>query len=211
MKITKGLKLIGILSLVPLLAGCGLSASNEESSGLSAAWEAGYDTQSSLEADPISNYAEAFAYCSTMQESQFPTDLEQDALDYVEGCLSYVFNGNAEPEVEEPAESESDILTLLNNAGNTAWEPDKFQDATGSPVEVIYLGTSPDDGSICAVWVFDSNETAVAEHDSGSFNWVSGQYWYGDHSNGKGIVLIAESSDTECLSDAATGLEWELQ
>jgi hypothetical protein len=190
-------------------------SSNQESSENSPAWQAGYDLQSSLEADYITDYAEAFAYCSAIQESQFPTDIEQEAIDHVEGCMWYVYDGETETEteteVEEPAVSESDILTRLNAAGNTAWSEDKFQDMTGSPVEAIYLGTSPDDGSICAVWVFDTKETAVAEHESGSFSWVSGQYWYGDDNTGKGIVLIAEGSDTACLSDAANGLEWELQ
>jgi hypothetical protein len=220
MKFVRGFKLIGILSLVPMLAGCGLNTSSQEEVPNSPAWDAGYETQLSLDATPISDYAEAVAYCSAIQESQFPTDVETEVNDYVEGCVTFVYSGHdsesepeleTETEVEEPVITESDILVRLNNAGNTSWAEDKFQDLSGSPAEAIYLGTSPDDGSICAVWVFDSKETAVSEAESGSFNWVTGNYWWGDERSGKGIVLIAESTDTACLIDSTYGLEWDLR
>ena len=208
---------ISILSIIGLmtLSGCAGSI-QDSSSSKSQAWQDGYDTQASLSADSISDYAEAFAYCTTIQEAQYATEDPRAATDYVEGCLEYVTSDSSadsedvENEDNNSVDASVGLLARLNNGGATTWAPDKFAPTGDTPVENIFLGTAPDDGSVCAVWVFEDFSTAENQAKSGEFDWVTGYYWWGEDQSGKGIVLIANSNNDSCAIDAALVLDWNL-
>lgn len=198
------------------LVGC--SGSGSPGANVSAAWQAGYDAQASISAKPQHSYAEAYAYCQTLQAYEFVTSDQTEADDYVAGCIAYVFDGssntssnsNAVAPVAPVAPAPNDLLSQLNDAGDTSWSEDKVANLSGIPSNVDYLGTSGD-GATCAVWVFDDEATATDEAEGGAFDWVTGYYWYGSDDFGDGIVLIADSAYDGCARDAANALNWNLE
>lgn len=208
---------ISMLSIIGMMALSGCTGSAVDSStSRSQAWQDGYATQTSLSADLIDDYAEAFAYCTAIQESQYATEDSRAATDYVEGCLEYVtIDAGVDTEETENEDTNSQgavvgLLARLNNGGSTSWAPDKFAPTGGSPVENIFLGNAPDDGSSCGVWVFGDYATAKKQATGGEFDWVTGYYWWGEDQSGKGIVLIANSNNDTCAIDAALVLDWNL-
>ncbi len=197
------------------LTGCSTTANAGAS--VSEAWQAGYDAQASISAEPQSSFAEAYAYCQTLQTYEYVTSSETEASDYVEGCIAYVYDGSSSnanqesPAVPvEPLPVTEDIFSALNASGSTSWSVDKIANLSGIPSLADYLG-SASDGTNCAVWKFEDEATAIHEAEGGSFDWVTGYYWYGSDDYGDGIVLIADSAYDGCAVDAADVLNWNLE
>jgi hypothetical protein len=182
------------LTLVTVLAGCtGVANKSDYLDG----WDAGYDDQYQLKSEKSTSNEEAFAYCSTFAENNAKAASKDELKDYIDGCVAWMTEdlvadeeaGSEDAVAEEEEVVDTTVIGRLNQAGKTKWNFDKFQDMTGSAVEDIILGTASTDQSVCAVWVFPDEEAATSAAENGEFDWVQGQYWYGEDSNSsKGIA-----------------------
>lgn len=186
----------------------------------SAAYQRGYDDQSSATGKQQDSYAAAYAYCSVMQQSLFHTADATEAGDYVQGCIDYVLipgastgldDASTDSEFQADATSDS-FMDELNAAGASSWGEDPYAGASEIDYEKIYLSESDSDGAGCAVWVFPDEATAADSAENGDFDWVDEMWWYGsDANNDKGIVLIATNTYIDCAQDAADVLNWNLE
>jgi hypothetical protein len=72
-----------------LLSGCGLLDSSSNM-GQSEAFKLGYSHASELGFEKIDNEYSAYAACTTMGQSLFSTNSQDDFDEYVAGCMVYV-------------------------------------------------------------------------------------------------------------------------
>lgn len=198
-----------------VLTGCSAISKSE-------AWQQGFSDQNSISATKIYNYMEAYAYCQTILETLYPTANSQQATDYTLGCMSYVYTGENNPGSTSgdssgdlggdtsAVDTSSGVLDRLNSAGYSEWDYDPVNNTSGIPAIEVILGEDGEDGSSCAVWVFQDEATATQEAKNGDFDWVSGNFWYGSDDYGYGAILIADYSDDNCALDAADALNWNL-
>ena len=219
----KFLKVLGAVSIMGVVV-TGCSSLNSQAANVSAAYQQGYDYQSSNNATMIGNYAEAYAYCQTIASTAYSASTTQELNDYVSGCMDYVYSSSASDsssgsstsastgtDASSTSDSGTGVLTRLNDAGYSTWSYDKTNNITSIPVVEVILGSDDSDGSTCAVWVFRDEQTANDEGTNGDFDWVNSYFWYGSDDYGNGAILIADNATDNCAVDAANALNWTLE
>lgn len=96
-----------------------------------------------------------------------------------------------------------DSLNALNAAGALSWSEDTFGYVGNNQPLVTYLSDMGTDGSSCGLWLYDSESAALAASTSGDFDSMAGGITWGSSNDGSvGYVLVADSQETECATQA---------
>ncbi len=95
------------------------------------------------------------------------------------------------------------LLYDLNSSGSIYWSEDPFNYLGSYPPLAIYLSDAGNDGSYCALWLYNSYEEAGQAADGGDFSNMDSPSTWGESTDGVlGFVLVADSQTTACATQA---------
>jgi len=94
-------------------------------------------------------------------------------------------------------------LDALNTAGSIVWSQDAFSYVGSYPPLATYLSDAGNDGSSCALWLYNNKAEALAAEQGGDFDQMrSGTTWGESNDGNVGYVLVSDSQTTECAVQA---------